>query len=242
MTSRTPDQGDFRGYLLDESDEAEKEALERAYLSQGDILDSFIAAEQELIEDYLDDRLDPERRGRFENRYLASPVHRRRLEIARALGSYALPRARRRSALILAATAAGLLIALLGTLWIRLPGDDRFATLTLPAVIVRSEGTTPTAWIDPSISELRLRLENAGWQARPSYVVMLQTPEGDVVWRGAGLPASADGSGGAPPQAEVAVPTDAIAAGDYFVVLSTAEPREQELHRYFFRVIRREAR
>jgi anti-sigma factor RsiW len=40
-------------------------------------------AEDELIDDYLDDRLTADERARFERHYLATPDHQARLAIAR---------------------------------------------------------------------------------------------------------------------------------------------------------------
>ena len=76
---------EIRRYLLGDVDEAAAAALEERYVADPALLDDVQAAEESLIEDYLDDRLRPVERGRFETHYLASPVHRDRVAIARAL-------------------------------------------------------------------------------------------------------------------------------------------------------------
>jgi hypothetical protein len=85
------DNGRLRSYLLGGLPEEQSTALEETYLRDEETLESLQAAEYELIDDYLDGRLTPDERERFDRHYLASPVHRHRLATARRLRSAAAP-------------------------------------------------------------------------------------------------------------------------------------------------------
>jgi hypothetical protein len=77
--------GQFRRYVLGAATDAEREAIERAYFERADGLDAVSAAEDDLIDDYLSGRLGRDERERFERHYLASPGHRSRVAVVRAI-------------------------------------------------------------------------------------------------------------------------------------------------------------
>ena len=91
------------------------------YFHSEEAVDRIAAAEDDLIEDYLSDRLDPVERGLFEGDYLAAPNHRRRVETIREL--LASP-SRTQSGLTMdgsrqwLALAAALVLFVAGSLWI----------------------------------------------------------------------------------------------------------------------------
>jgi hypothetical protein len=74
-----------RRYLLGEATDEERDAIELEYFQSGEALDRIVAAEDDLIDDYLSNRLDPAERDLFERRYLAASHHRRRVETVRQL-------------------------------------------------------------------------------------------------------------------------------------------------------------
>ena len=82
---------EIRRYLLGDLDEAGAAALEDRYVADPALLERVRAAEDALIEAFLDERLRPDERVRFEAHYLASPIHRDRVAIARALRQRAAP-------------------------------------------------------------------------------------------------------------------------------------------------------
>lgn len=85
-----------RRYLLGLASEDERAQIEREYFEQADAIDRMGDAEDELIEDYLEDRLLAEEREPFEREYLASSVHRTRVETVRRLKRRAQDVSRRR--------------------------------------------------------------------------------------------------------------------------------------------------
>jgi hypothetical protein len=65
--------------------EAEEAGVERAYLGSEEALEELRAREDELIEEYLANALEPAERERFERLFLASPARLERLVFLRAL-------------------------------------------------------------------------------------------------------------------------------------------------------------
>jgi hypothetical protein len=116
-----PDAARARRYLLGQATEEERSALELEYFHSDEAVDRIAAAEDDLIEDYLSDRLDPVERGSFERDYLAARNHRRRVETIRQLLAStsrtepgpAMDWSRQRLAL-----AAALVLFAAGSLWV----------------------------------------------------------------------------------------------------------------------------
>ena len=88
---REHDGTELRRYVLGALTEDERAGIERDYFERADVLDHVCAAEDDLIDDYLSDRLASDERQRFEQYYLATPRHRTRVAVARALRSASAP-------------------------------------------------------------------------------------------------------------------------------------------------------
>jgi hypothetical protein len=117
-----------RRYLLGEASDEECEAIEREYFKDESALSHVESEEEALVEDYLAGHLTVHERDLFEERYLASPVHRRRVEAIRRLsmsarGTWAphAPKAARALPYQWLALAAALILAV-GALWVFSPG------------------------------------------------------------------------------------------------------------------------
>lgn len=72
-------------YLLGEMPEEEAEALEAAVFEEDQVHEALRSWEVALIGDFLDEALAPERRARFEAKYLAHPAQRERVAFEQAL-------------------------------------------------------------------------------------------------------------------------------------------------------------
>jgi len=72
-------------YLLGDLPEAEATALEAQLLADDEQFEGAWEIENRLVDDYVRGVLSSEDRERFERNYLASPVHRRRVAVARNL-------------------------------------------------------------------------------------------------------------------------------------------------------------
>jgi hypothetical protein len=250
-----------RRYLLGESSEEESAAIERQYFRSEDAVDAIAAAEDELIDDYLGDRLDPRERALFERGYLASPQHRRRVEVIRGLGrgARALP-TRRGRAFPWAAAAAAAVLATAASLWLLQPSSDegdaalrdspaassvpgepgpgapRVFAVTLSPVAVRSSSEAPPV-IPPSGTDiLALHLEgDPGSQRLTRGRAVIQTVDGGNVWEGA-IGSAAELPAGI--VARVDVPAATLPVNDYVLTLFEMDAAgvDQERQRYFLRV------
>jgi hypothetical protein len=74
-----------RRYLLGEANDEERMRVERQYFADAGALERMEAAEEELIEDYVADRLSSEQRAQFERAFLSVPHRRARVATIRAL-------------------------------------------------------------------------------------------------------------------------------------------------------------
>lgn len=89
MNQPQPDEVIHR-YLLGLSSEAESDEVERYYLIDADGYERLGAAEDELVEDYLDGRMDAEERRGFEYHFLNATERRQKLNFARSLRAVVL--------------------------------------------------------------------------------------------------------------------------------------------------------
>jgi len=87
-----PESGDLRRYVLGTLSESESDVIERDYFAHADALDLVDAAEEDLIDEYLANRLSRQEREQFERHYLSTPTHRRRVAVARQLRAAAAAR------------------------------------------------------------------------------------------------------------------------------------------------------
>lgn len=72
-------------YLLGDLPESEQEALEERCFTDSETFEQIWESENRLVDNYVRGRLPSADRARFEEHYLASPVHRRRVATARNL-------------------------------------------------------------------------------------------------------------------------------------------------------------
>jgi hypothetical protein len=108
--------------------------------------------------------------------------------------------------------------------------------MTLPAIMVRGEGQTPTVRLADGLGNVVFRLERGEIDGQPPFVATVRSLAGAEVWRG-----PADAAAGPAAQdtvATVTVPAVRLARGDYFLSLGQAGPPagQTEIQRYFFRV------
>lgn len=75
----------LRRYLLGLSTAENREAIEIEYFESPAALDRVCEEEDDLIDDYLLDRLASDEHNAFESHYLAAPHHRTRVEVSRRL-------------------------------------------------------------------------------------------------------------------------------------------------------------
>lgn len=89
MNEPSPSEESLRQFLLGKLDDAERERVERLFLTDPQFKDRLLAIEQSLIDDYLEERLAPDKRESFLSVYAASADQRRKLRIVRSIAEHA---------------------------------------------------------------------------------------------------------------------------------------------------------
>lgn len=79
----------LRQFLLGNADDVEREGIERLFLTDSQFKEQLLAAEQSLIDDYVEKRLTADQREMFLSQYGASGEQRRKLRIAESINEYA---------------------------------------------------------------------------------------------------------------------------------------------------------
>jgi hypothetical protein len=250
-------------YLLGElSDDAQLE-LERDYFVRDETYQQMLAVEDELAYDYVEGRLSPERRRRFETTIGATERGRKNLEFARSLLSTLVAlrtRERRSLAPWAAAIAAAVVIALIAA-WAAL----RVARLDTELASARNETkalearlrTAPAMRPALEVSFLltpgatrsgegpaRLEVLHQADTARFELVLPPETAAGDYAislrWsRGAEIWSRSEAVTGR--TVAIAVPAGALTGGSYEIGIRRLTAGEQlpDLATYSFRLIRR---
>jgi hypothetical protein len=236
-----------RRYLLGATSEDENASVEAGYFKDADALTGIADEEDALIDAYLAGELDEKERARFERHYLASPVHRRRVDAVRLLRQVHAPRSGALSMRRWLAVAA-VLCAAVGSAWLfagrsspaqrheaiaptaaqSIPAPvaaaPRVYAFSLPLVNVRGSEDPARLIVPLGIDVVRLDLEGSRSTALEQDVV-LQTVAGTEVWRGRAATAPL------PPgvAARIDVPAALLRPDDYFVIAGPTE-------RYFLSV------
>lgn len=236
-----------RRYLLGATSDDENATLEVAYFKDADALNGIADEEDALIDAYLAGELDAGERTRFERHYLASPVHRRRVDAVRLLRHVpSAPAAVSSMRRWLAVAAA--LCAAIGSAWLfagraarpaeavrptvarsapaPVASTPHLFAFSLPLVNVRGAADAPRLIVPAGIDVVRLDLEGDRSKHLEHDIVVVQTVAGTEVWRGRAVTAPL------PPGIAVRVelpaallrPDDyfvSVAAGRYFVSVRT---------------------
>src|SRR6185369_3245476 len=78
----------LRNYLLGQCDEAECEAIETMVFTDDDLFEELQVLEDEIIDEYLNEKLSPEARAHFEEHFLAAPERIEQLRFASTFDRY----------------------------------------------------------------------------------------------------------------------------------------------------------
>jgi hypothetical protein len=82
-----------RQFLLGDVDDLERRRLESLFISNDGLRERILAAEEDLVEDYLEESLTAADRAKFVAQYGHTPEQRRMLRIARSIKEYAVAEA-----------------------------------------------------------------------------------------------------------------------------------------------------
>ena len=103
----------LREFLLGTVDDEERERIESLFITDALSRERVITAEEELLEDYLEDSLTEADKERFLSQYARSPGQQRRLEISESIRNWAVAEEKRRIPPQSPASTWGRLVALL---------------------------------------------------------------------------------------------------------------------------------
>jgi uncharacterized membrane protein YccC len=78
----------LKRYMLGELDQEEQQRLEREIMTDNHTFEQLSAAEDELVEEYLEGSLSAREREKFEKHFLSTPERRQELKLAKALRRY----------------------------------------------------------------------------------------------------------------------------------------------------------
>lgn len=84
----------LRQYLLRKVDDEERQRIEKLFMTDSQARDRVLAAEQELIEDYLEDNLTTEDQGIFLSHYGGTPEQQLNLRINKSIKDFAVTEAK----------------------------------------------------------------------------------------------------------------------------------------------------
>ena len=88
MARNYSDQNTIRQYLLGELDSNEQQGIEMRLLAEDDLLEELEITEDELIDEYLADKLSGHDREKFEQNFLATPERQQKVRFSRSLRRY----------------------------------------------------------------------------------------------------------------------------------------------------------
>ncbi len=85
---QSDEQSKLRKYILKDISDEERSAIEERLLAEDEYFEEVLIAEENLIQDYADGKLDAADRERFEKHFLCSEEKRQKVKFARALRKY----------------------------------------------------------------------------------------------------------------------------------------------------------
>jgi hypothetical protein len=242
MTKQDHSQQDLIQYLLGSLPDSESERFDALSVSDAEFADELSAAENDLVDAYIQGGLSGETLARFEAHYLASPLRREKVEFARAFQTYGegqvpepAPAATKREpatagfftwlGLITNQTAAvrwslafaaSVLLAA-GAWWIFQGGGNPSVASFVLTPPLRGEDQITTLSIPRRTTEVRIQLQLES-DDYPSYRVALKEDAAATeLWDTATLTASGKGEGKV---LEVRVPAKLLKSKIYSLVVT----------------------
>ena len=140
----------LRQLLLGQVDDQERQRLESMFVTGALSRDRVHAAEQHLLDDFLDDSLTPADRERFLAQYGETPAEQRKLRIAKSIQDWAVSNAaagswwsrmsarfRLKPAFMIPITAVTVLAIVLAVVWLRSRSEQRSTHLAMQHELVQ---------------------------------------------------------------------------------------------------------
>jgi len=196
MTTRGNDER-MIAYLLGELTEAESILIEEEYVANEEALAELMVIEAELYDAYAGNALSPERRRRFENKFLTTPEQQSRLEFSRALLRQPRPKQLRGTQPLawgIAVFAVFVIVAVVT--WKNWPAPQNPPSTQQEAVaptrvvvpyaiagnVTRSASEEPVLVVPANADAVQVTTELEG-DIHPPFQARLSTPEGTEIWK-----------------------------------------------------------
>lgn len=228
-------------YLLGELSEEERARIEERCFADDAVFDQLVAVEAELFDEYARGALPPDRRERFQQKFLATPQQRRRLQFSKTLLGYrpswrpfwlSWLRMPRPSVLVPVAAVAVLFLVIAGG-WlvfhptqqvVRQPPPQRREPVTVaftltPGLTREPEEARPL--VLPSGTDFVRFQAELERDEYPAYQASLQTVAGAEVWSQSGLKSQSTVSGRA---VVITLPAGLLSNRDYVLALKGQTP------------------
>jgi CHAT domain-containing protein len=88
MKTNLETQSKLRSYLLGQADEAQCEAIEKAIFTDDELFEELLIIEDEITDEYLNEKLSPEARSHFEKHFLSTSERSEQMRFARVFDRY----------------------------------------------------------------------------------------------------------------------------------------------------------
>jgi hypothetical protein len=249
----------FKQYLLGALDPESQERLEEQFLTADEQFDELLAAEDELIDQYLGDELSAQERTQFEQHFLAAPERQHKLDFGRVMHKYIAQHTtpwwqhwlpsflRAHGPLASFAFAVLLLLVVGGSTWVvvknLLPPSQsgqenpgRIMSVVLTPGLIREGGELKRISVPADVATVQLQLAPEATTEYQSYHAVVQTAEGREVFAADGQPGFVASVGKV---VNINIPAARLTAGDYQLRLSgrTPDGTSEDAGRYSFRVL-----
>ena len=167
-----------RQFLLGNVDDDERRRIESLFISDSTAREKILAAEQDLIDDYLDGSLTPADKQRFIEQYTADPAQRRKLRIATSIKEWATREGKAMPALepvraslwsrlgnlltlkpqVAISVAVTAMVVVIGlAVWLNSTVEQRNKQLTIQEEVVKLNVPSKLREMPPNLSSLELR-------------------------------------------------------------------------------------
>lgn len=168
----------LREFLLGKLDDNDRDRVESLFLTDADVREQLLVVEQELIEDYLEDSLTGDDRGRFLARFAQTEEQRQQLRVTRAIIDRALAASLAKSVPASTSLWSRLSKSYLKP-WIFVPIAALIVVAFVIAIVWRSgsEETREQLAIEQQLAQLN---SPARMQEVPSNLVVLELRPGTV--------------------------------------------------------------
>lgn len=167
----------LRQFLLDNVNDEERARIESLFLTDSEVRERVLAAEQDLIEDYLENSLTTADKERFLSRYAQTTAQRRKLKITKSIKNWAITEAavsqtvpstisiwsragvwlRQRATFIVPIAVATVMAIIVAAVWLNSRMEQRNRQLSIEQELARLNTQSSLREVPPQMVSVELR-------------------------------------------------------------------------------------